>query len=65
MTRALFEIRREGERVTSKAIAGLVPYRHGHINRLGDYALNIARRTDPPDFNVKVIDDKVPVENLQ
>ena len=58
MTRALTEIRAEGHPVTAKAIAGLGPYRHGHINRFGDYALNIGRRSEAPDFSARIIADK-------
>ncbi len=58
MTRALTEIRAEGHPVTAKAIAGLGPYRHGHINRFGDYALNIGRRTEALDFSTRIIVDK-------
>ena len=58
MTRVLADLRREGIAVTASAIAGLGPYRHGHINRLGDYSLNMRRKMEPLDFGLRIFDEK-------
>ena len=43
MTQVLNDLQDEGVELTDKLIAGLAPYRTKHINRLGDYLLNLAR----------------------
>lgn len=56
MTRILAKLRDEGEDITPEILAGLSPYRTSHINRFGDYTLDLSRNVEPLDFNLKVID---------
>ena len=50
MTQVLNDLQDEGVELTDKLIAGLAPYRTKHINRLGDYLLNLARKIAPMSF---------------
>jgi TnpA family transposase len=47
MTRALHEIEQEGHPIDLEALATFDPYRVGHINRFGDYAINPNRQPEP------------------
>ncbi len=40
MTKIIQDLQKEGMTITPAMVAGLAPFRHGHINRFGDYALN-------------------------
>ncbi len=46
MTRVLAELRDEGRTIGPEALAELSPYRTSHINRLGDYTLDLNREID-------------------
>ncbi|WP_040234258.1 Tn3 family transposase, partial [Xanthomonas citri] len=41
MTRVLAELRDEGSNISPEVLAGLSPYRTSHINRFGDYTLDL------------------------
>jgi hypothetical protein len=43
MSRTLAEMRKEGIELTPEILAGLSPYRTSHINRFGDYHLDLER----------------------
>jgi len=47
MTRAIKELQEEGMQITQEVLAGLSPYRTHHINRFGDYTLNLDREVRP------------------
>ncbi len=55
MTRVLAELRDEGRHITPEVLAGLSPYRTSHINRFGDYTLDLDRDITPIDFSRKII----------
>lgn len=50
MTQVLNDLKEEGVKLTDTLIAGLAPYRTEHINRLGDYILNLRRKIKPMSF---------------
>ncbi|WP_040232870.1 Tn3 family transposase, partial [Xanthomonas citri] len=41
MTRVLAQLRDEGSNISTEVLAGLSPYRTSHINRFGDYTLDL------------------------
>jgi hypothetical protein len=47
MTRVLGELEAEGHTFSREAIGALSPYRREHINRFGDYTLNLERKPPP------------------
>ncbi len=47
MTTILNELKREGFEMTEELVAGLAPYRTSHLNRFGDYSLDLSRDVDP------------------
>ena len=51
MTHVLNDLKREGFEITDELVAGLAPYRTSHINRLGDYLLNLSRKIAPMNFH--------------
>lgn len=55
MTRVLKDLRGEGWALTPDLLAGLAPYRIGHINRFGDYTLDLDKDIDPLDYSVKIL----------
>ncbi|WP_125077094.1 Tn3 family transposase [Pseudoxanthomonas sp. SGT-18] len=55
MTRTLAELRQEGLELTPEVLAGLSPYRTSHINRFGDYTLDLAREVVPLDYTGKLL----------
>lgn len=57
MTRTLAELRkREGIELTPEILAGLSPYRTSHINRFGDYTLDLEKEVVPLNYAGKVLD---------
>ena len=44
MTKVLTELKKEGHSITGDVYAGLSPYRTEHINLLGDYTIDTAKR---------------------
>ena len=59
MTIVLRKLREEGVVITPEVLAGLSPYRTGHINRFGEYTLDFEREVLPMDFLTKIILDRV------
>jgi len=55
MTQVLKAFSEEGEDITKDILARLSPYRTAHINRFGDYTLDMGRKVEPLNFNVKII----------
>jgi TnpA family transposase len=50
MTRVLKELQAEGFVVDAAVLGGLAPYRVEHINRFGDYSLDLERQVPPMQF---------------
>lgn len=55
MTGIIQSLRQEGHRIDGDVLKGLSPYRNNHINRYGDYELDVSRAIEPPEFDRKVI----------
>lgn len=55
MTNVLKELQNEGIEITQELLAALYPYRTHHINRFGDYILDLDRVIRPLDFTTKII----------
>lgn len=55
ISRVLRDLQEEGFEITPEIAAGLAPYRIGHINRFGDYLLNVRKRVAPLDFDMLII----------
>ncbi|WP_313035973.1 Tn3 family transposase [Stenotrophomonas acidaminiphila] len=55
MTRILAELRDEGMGINAEVLAGLSPYRTGHINRFGDYTLDLSREIAPLDYSSRIL----------
>ena len=45
----------DGTEITAEIIAGLSPYRTAHINRFGDYILDMNRQALRPDYRIEVL----------
>lgn len=56
MTGVIKEMQAEGMQITQEVLAGLSPYRTHHINRFGDYSLNLDREVRPMKFETKILD---------
>ena len=52
LTRVLHELAAEGYEIEDEAVARLSPYLTEHINRFGNYTLNLERSTPAPDYNL-------------
>jgi len=55
MTRILSELRKEGFEITPEIASGLGPFRLEAINRFGDYPLDYRRKTEPLNFEIRII----------
>jgi len=55
MSRVLKVLSNEGVEITKDILAGLSPYRMAHINRFGDYILDLARKVEPLNFGMKIL----------
>ena len=55
MTQALKTFADDGQGLTKEVLGGLSPYRTAHINRFGDYTLDLRRKVQPLNFNAKII----------
>ena len=55
MTRALNQAAQEGHAIDREALASMNPYRTGHYNRFGKYALNPNRIPEPLDFVMEML----------
>lgn len=58
MTRVLAELRQDGATISPEVLAGLSPYRTSHINRFGDYTLDLKREVAPIDFSRRILEPK-------
>lgn len=54
MTRVLATLRSERRDVSPEVLAGLSPYRTSHINRFGDYTLDLTREVALIDFSRRI-----------
>ena|ERR1700681_2783696 len=54
LTRLVRKLEQRGEPVPEDAIAAISPYLTGHINRFGDYVLNLDRKPPQPDYGYKL-----------
>lgn len=52
MSKALAELKKDGHIINREFMSILSPYLTGHINRFGDYKLNIDKPTPPLDYNM-------------
>jgi TnpA family transposase len=50
LTRLVQHLEQRGEAVSEDAIAAISPYLTEHINRFGDYTLNLGRKPPQPDY---------------
>jgi len=55
MTNVLADLREEGVEIDQQMLAGLAPYRTLHINRFGEYALDINREVPSIDFERRIL----------
>lgn len=55
MTEVLAELAEEGTQITPEVLAALGPFRTAHINRFGDYTLDLRRKVEPMNFDRKII----------
>jgi TnpA family transposase len=55
MSRVLRTLRQEGQPIDKELLAGLAPYRRSHINRFGDYTLDLDRVVEPLSANVGIL----------
>lgn len=60
MSATLAEIRDEGIGLSPEVLAGLSPYRTSHINRFGDYTLDLEREVAPLDYSGTIIATNLP-----
>ncbi len=56
MTSVIKELQGEEVKITQEVLAGLSPYRTHHINRFGDYTLNLDREVRPMKTETKILD---------
>jgi TnpA family transposase len=54
LTRLVQKLEQRGESVPEDAIAAISPYLTEHINRFGDYTLNLDRKSPEPDYGFTV-----------
>ena len=55
MTKILAQLRDEGMGINAEVLAGLSPYRTRHINRFGDYTLDLTRTVPPIDYSSRIL----------
>ena len=53
MSRKLKDLHSDGYPVNEEILKGLSPYRTSHINRFGDYTLDINKPVEPIDYKIK------------
>ncbi|MBN8503167.1 MAG: Tn3 family transposase [Burkholderiales bacterium] len=53
MSRRLKELQSQGFQVGEPVLKALSPYRTAHINRYGDYTLDLSRPVEPIDYKIK------------
>jgi TnpA family transposase len=52
MSRKLKELQNDGFPIDEQVLKGLSPYRTSHINRFGDYTLDLHRKAPPIDYKI-------------
>jgi TnpA family transposase len=55
MTEALHQMRKEGMRLDADTLARLSPYLTGHVNRFGEYQLDLNRQPPPIDYQLPIL----------
>lgn len=55
MTGVLKEMQEEGWPINEEILAGLAPYRTEHINRFGDYTLDLDRELRPMNYKTRIL----------
>lgn len=55
MTNVLRQLMADGATLDAEMLAKLSPYRNSHINRLGDYRLDLERQSVPLDFEPRIL----------
>ena len=53
MSRKLKELQAEGFLLGEPVLRGLSPYRTAHINRFGDYTLDLSKPVEPIDYKIR------------
>ena len=56
MTSVLQELIAEGATLDAEMLAGLSPYRSSHINRFGDYTLDLSRASAPLEYDQRILE---------
>lgn len=52
MSKVLKGLQQQGHAIDEDVLKALSPYRNNHINRFGDYTLDLQRKVDPIDFKI-------------
>src|SRR5262245_58441699 len=55
MTRALHKMRKVGVMMDADTLARLSPYLNGHVNRFGEYRLDLNRQPLPIDYQLPIL----------
>lgn len=55
MSGVLKQMQEEGMQISEEILANLAPYRTEHINRYGDYILNLDQKSRPLNYKVKIL----------
>jgi TnpA family transposase len=55
MTRALHKMRKEGMPINADTLTRLSPYLTGHVNRFGEYRLDLNRQPLPIDYQLPIL----------
>jgi len=55
MTGVLKEMQEEGLPISEEILAGLAPYRTEHINRYGDYTLDLEKKVPPMNYKTRIL----------
>ena len=53
MSKAIKQLQVAGHQIDPAILAGLAPYRTSHINRYGDYRLDLKRPVEPLNYRYK------------
>ncbi len=53
MTRILKSLQNDGHNLNESVLGGLGPYRRHHINRFGEYPLDLDREIEPMNYNIR------------
>jgi len=55
MTNALHKMRKEGMPINAETLTRLSPYLTGHVNRFGEYRLDVNREPPPVDYQLPIL----------